>query len=466
MNKKPLSKALKTFYGVGDFGFSLMAAVEMYAFMYFLTNVAMFPVALATTIAVVTSAIDAALSPIYGAIINGVKAMKWGRYRSWLVVAPIPVIIFYALTFTKIGPDNIAAAIIIVGFVVSHVIWNIAWVANVALINLLSTTPEETGLLSSRRQTYTSMSNLFTSYTSLPLAIWLGVVTNNPILGFTLVAGGMAMLMGIGYYVHFVLTKGYEPEGEELKAIEAQSAQNKDKVGLKVLLSNLFQNKHLMFLLLADFFKFLPMFIVFATIAYQYTYVIQNVAMMPVHILIGSVGSILGSYFASFFFKRFSTKNAVLVSLLIAAVSFAGARVFAYEMIPFMALMALGMFTSGIYGAGFVAMYADTVVYGEWKTGKNTAAFNMGLMNFPLKMAIIARSSLLGAILLKIGFDAAVPAEAVSSAVREGIANIITVVPAISFALSFLIILFGYRLTNSTLFDLRKDIEERKQQAA
>lgn len=38
--KKPLSDAIKKFYGIGDFGFSLMTQVELYFFMFFLTNVA------------------------------------------------------------------------------------------------------------------------------------------------------------------------------------------------------------------------------------------------------------------------------------------------------------------------------------------------------------------------------------------------------------------------------------------
>lgn len=465
MEKKPLSKALRTFYGVGDFGFALMAAVEMYAFMFFMTNIALFPLALATTVAVVTSSIDAVLSPVYGAIINGVRAMRWGRYRSWLVVAPIPVIIFYALTFTKIGPDNVAAAIIVVGFVVSHIIWNIAWVANVSLINLVSSTPQETGLLASRRQTYTSLSNLVTSYTSIPLAIWLGTMTNNSILGFTLVAALMAALMGIGYYAHFVMTKGYEPEGEELKALEASGEAHKDKASLKEMLRNLFQNPHLIFLLIADFFKFLPIFIIFATIAYHYTYVIKNMAMLPVHILVGSIGSISGAYLSSFLFSKFTTRRTALASLVLAAAAFGCARLFAFDVVPFIAFMAVGMFTSGIWGAGFVAMYSDTVVYGEWKTGKNTTAFNMGLMNFPLKMAIIARSSLLGAMLIKIGFDASVAPENVSLTVQEGIANFFTLVPAISFTISFFVLFFGYRLTNDKVTKMREEIAARKTSA-
>ena len=79
-----LSNTLKYFFGIGDAGFVLMSNVETFYFMNFLTNPAFanFSAGVAATINSVFSIIDAGLSWIYGAIINGTKAMKWGRYRS------------------------------------------------------------------------------------------------------------------------------------------------------------------------------------------------------------------------------------------------------------------------------------------------------------------------------------------------------------------------------------------------
>ncbi len=86
--KKGLSTALKNFFGVGDAGFVLMSNVETFYFMNFLTNVAAFSPAVAGVINSVFSIIDACLSWIYGGILNGTKAKKWGRYRSWLILTP------------------------------------------------------------------------------------------------------------------------------------------------------------------------------------------------------------------------------------------------------------------------------------------------------------------------------------------------------------------------------------------
>ena len=80
--KKGLSKALKIFYGVGDCGFTLMSNIESYYFNFFLTNLAQFSLPMVTLITTVASTVDAVLSWMYGAILNSIKPMKWGRYRS------------------------------------------------------------------------------------------------------------------------------------------------------------------------------------------------------------------------------------------------------------------------------------------------------------------------------------------------------------------------------------------------
>lgn len=101
--KKGLSGALKKFYGVGDCGFTLMSNIESYYFSFFLTNLAQFSLPMVTFITTVSSTVDALLSWIYGAILNSIKPMKWGRYRSWLIAIPWLVPFLYAFQFIKIG---------------------------------------------------------------------------------------------------------------------------------------------------------------------------------------------------------------------------------------------------------------------------------------------------------------------------------------------------------------------------
>ena len=124
--KKGLSKMLKRFYGVGDCGFTLMSNIESYYFSFFLTNLAQFSLPMVTLITTISSTVDAVLSWIYGAILNSIKPLKWGRYRSWLVVIPWLVPFLYAFQFVKIGDGWISAIIIIVAAIASLVAWDFA----------------------------------------------------------------------------------------------------------------------------------------------------------------------------------------------------------------------------------------------------------------------------------------------------------------------------------------------------
>ncbi|MCR3922355.1 MAG: MFS transporter, partial [Firmicutes bacterium] len=118
LTKKPISKALKTFYGIGDMGFSLMTSVELFFFVFFLTNVAQFSLAMVAVIGSVTSIVDAILSPFYGAIISGTKPLRWGRNRSWLLIAPPLVVVLFMFQFTRIGPTELISAVIVsLGFI-------------------------------------------------------------------------------------------------------------------------------------------------------------------------------------------------------------------------------------------------------------------------------------------------------------------------------------------------------------
>lgn len=124
---KPLSTALKFFYGVGDFGFNLMSSVETYYFVFFLTNFAfidMGPVegaAFAASVAGIGSTVDAILGWMYGGFINSLKPFKWGRYRSWLVVLPWIVPFLYCFEFTALTNNVMLNAALIVFFnITSH----------------------------------------------------------------------------------------------------------------------------------------------------------------------------------------------------------------------------------------------------------------------------------------------------------------------------------------------------------
>lgn len=208
--KKGLTNALKYFFGVGDAGFVLMSNIETFYFMTFLTDIAGFAAGVAGVINSVFTIVDACLSWLYGGIINGTKAKKWGRYRSWLIMVPWMVPFLYAFMFIRVSENEwLSAIIIIAASIASHVAWNFSYVANATLISVVGKTPEDKATLASSRATWNNIGGLLFSYMGLPFAtILAGYVGEKN--KFAAAAFCLGILMVVTYFAHFKMTDGYE----------------------------------------------------------------------------------------------------------------------------------------------------------------------------------------------------------------------------------------------------------------
>jgi glycoside/pentoside/hexuronide:cation symporter, GPH family len=106
------------------------------------------------------------------------------------------------------------------------------------------------------------------------------------------------------------------------------------------------------------------------------------------------------------------------------------------------------------------ALFSDTVIYGEWKTGKNIRAFTMALINLPIKVGVFLRSVLLSVGLVVIGF---VANTAPTSGVVSGIKSLITIIPAATCCIAAIVFYFGYRLEDKQVLQMQDEIGSRKE---
>lgn len=95
------------------------------------------------------------------------------------------------------------------------------------------------------------------------------------------------------------------------------------------------------------------------------------------------------------------------------------------------------------------------------KQVKMHLVFIMGLINVPLKVAKMSNGLVLTSALASIGFVAGITPTA---ALKTGIINISTLIPAASLILCGLLILFGFRLTEDKIEQMQREINTRKQE--
>lgn len=452
---KGLSKALKNFYGIGDCGFTLMTNVESYFFNFFLTNLAQFGLGTVSFITTTASVIDACLSWVHGAVLNSIKPKKWGRYRSWLILVPWLIPFLYAFQFLKIGDGPVSIVVIIAAAVLSHFIWNFSYVANVSMIAVAGKTADDRSHLSSTRAAWANFSKVIFSYVGPPLAaVFAGIIGEQSQYGAT--AFVLAIVMAVLYFAHFKMFDGYE----EVEVV-TEAKKDVSKTSGMDLIRALLQNPPLLVLMLADLAKWMFNFIVSGVAIYYFTYVVQNKGMLATYILVSNILCVVGSYFAKNYAKKVSTRVATISIFVFMAVVLVLAR-FTYTNITIvMILMSLAQFGYGVAYACTPALYADTIVYSEWKTGKNATGWISGLQNVPLKVGVMTRGIVISVCLAVASFNPNIDPSAATEGLKQGICMAFMIIPAIALLIAAALLFFGFKITKEKVEQYQSEIASR-----
>ena len=265
------------------------------------------------------------------------------------------------------------------------------------------------------------------------------------------------------YYAHFKMFDGYEIV-EDVDAAKAKiQKQNKQKGGL---LKALVQNPPLMALMLADLAKFLFNFVVAGSAAYYFMYIAKNEDLTPLYILISNIFCVVGSYAAKNLAKKFSSRSTVIGMFFIMAVVLVAANFLYGSVNVVIVLMSLAQLGYGVAYSLTPALYADTIIYAEWKTGKNATGWISGLQNVPLKLGVLARGIVIPACLAVAHFEAdAVDLNNVAPELEKAICLAFMIVPAIALVVAALLMLFGFRLTKEKVIQYQDEIAARKSAA-
>lgn len=472
MEKKALSSGLKIWFGVADFGFNMMTNVETFYWNNFLTNVAGFSVALTGTVATVATTVDACLSWIYGGIINALPAGKYGRYRTWFIKINWLVPFLYVFQFLRVSKsDTVSAIVCCVAAIVSHVVWNMSYCANLAMIAVASGGDSHNrAVLASNRATWNNLAGLVYSYVMVGLAAILPEALKSH--EYAVAAFLFAVLMVLGMVVHFKITDGYE----EIEDPNAPKVKSKTVTPIDMF-RGLVKNPHLIMLIIADLAKWICKFLVGSAAVYYFVNVMgQPRTTLANYILFGNICCIIAAYGTRYIAKVFGNRKSFMLALAWMVVT----QVVAYlnwknstMVFWFMVVM---MFGYGLAYATSPALFADCSVYSKWKTGKDATGFITGLQNLPLKAAVMVKSILLNSALAAAGYEAyrvqimdATKAQTLAEftqtlpdTLKKGVAGAFCLFSALFCVIGLVCMLLGYKLTDEKLAQYQAEIDARE----
>lgn len=449
---KSLKKSIINLYGLPSFGFQLMVNMEVFYFAAFMTDYADLPMSLVGKVLLITSIFDILWVPTAGIILEK-SNMKWGKYRSWLFVGPPFAAFFFILQFSKIGSPMTNAIIVTIGFVVSHLIWNIYYAGHIALNSAMTTVREERIAMGSNRGMFNGLGAIAFSLIGLPLITYFGKLSPGNGHMLTVILTGIVMV--VCYYVLYFLTKDYAYHGT------AASGAPQEKMSIGQMLTQIAVNPPLLGLMLGELGRYLGRFVIFGLAFYYFKYVVTNLAVLTIFFTGLNVVIFVGAFISNPIAKRLGERRAYILSVSIFIICLLAIWALPMNYISFMIVMFIAYIGYAMPDALSVPMYSATVDYGEWKTGKNARGFIMSLINFPIKIAIFVRSVIITAVLTGAGYVANMET---TPALVAGVKNGITLYPAIIMLIGLLMLTLLYRITPQSLKKMQEEIAARKSQ--
>ncbi|WP_314587431.1 MFS transporter [Paenibacillus terrigena] len=436
-------------YGLGDTGSNLIFQMITLYLMYFYTDVYGLNLAAVGTLFLVARVIDAFDSPIIGVLIDRTNT-KWGKSRPYFLWLSIPFAVVAVLTFMT--PDFSDSGKLIYAYV-TYIALGILYAGiNLPLTSLLTSltsNSQERTVVSSVRMIFGQIGALIVSIGTLPLVAAFG--KGNQQQGFMLTIILFASVAVVLLFITFANTRERVQTADGNRAIPF-------KEGIKAIKGN----TPWWLLLTIGLFMWIAMTGKGQSTIYFFKYNFAREDLIP---LVNGLNimMLVGIAFAPLLTKRIGkTKTAILgymIGVVGQLIAFIAASM---GSIPLMvAAIVIGNVGLGFAAGITFAMLADTVDYGEWKSGVRAQGLLTSAGAFGAKFGM-GIGGALAAWILNMGHY--VPNQEQSSSALAAIQFNFVWLPLICFVIS--IVLFMFYKVDRVEKQMIHDLELKRQGGA
>ena len=360
-------------YSLGSLASNLVWTALGAFIVIFYTDIALIPAATVGAILLVSRIFDGFSDIGMGIIVDRGKNPK-GKARPWLLRMAVPFGVAAVLCFNAF-PDWPTGAKIAYAFITYNIMTTIVYTSVDMPYGILNAAL-------SQDQYQRSVLSIFRLF----MAIVAGVIVNMAVPQMTEMFGGGAqgwrltfMILGALSVVMFLLT--YFNTKERVAA----SVSVKDKVSVKVGFKALIKNKYWV------------MIAVYATLSYTSSglggmtayfcrEILGDFGLVGTLTVIGVIPMLVGTFLIAPIVKKFGKRNAALTGIICGII---GSLVLAFagtEMSVVIVSIVLKAFGSAFIIGTLFATIADTIEYGEWKSGVRTEGLVYSASSFGGKL--------------------------------------------------------------------------------
>ncbi len=442
MDNKPLSWKEKLSYGFGSLGASTVYGImSTYLLVYYTDYFGISAIA-AGTLFLVARSWDSVNDLIMGVIVDNTNT-KWGRFRPYLLFAPWFIAATTILCFTT---PNLSSTGKLIWAYITYLLWDLSFtVRDIPFWSLSATItrdPVERNSVVMIPRTVSMIGIIGINVITLPLVDILGQGNSN--LGWQLVAvlyGSLCVIFSLITFFNVREKSVYRKEHKQ--KFSDILRQLKVNGPLKALLC---------FMLISE--TIMTIKNIFPIYYLKYNY--NSPGLIPIFMGVYAILAVVGALITPWIAKKIGKKSTVFYSSIASSITSVGLFFSGYHSVSllFFWVVLMGV-VDGIAEIARNSMLADTVEYGQWKTGIRAEGMVFSANIFKTKVASALGGSMGAFVLGAIGY---IPNVAQSTTTLNWIHYTFTIIPGLVSLLA-LIPLSMYKLTEKKYQEILEELE-------
>lgn len=434
-----LSAKEKIAYGLGDTASNLIFQTLMIYVTYYYTDMVGLDPGFVAAMFLGVRVLDAVTDPVMGALADKTRS-RFGAYRPYLLYLCVPFGIVSVLAFTTPDFDDTGkqlwALVTYTALMLAYTAINIPYSA---LGSVLTENAEERVSVQSYRFVLGMLGGLIVTSFTLPLVSWFG--QGDDALGYQRT---MMLLSALGVVLFLICFFGTK---ERVPATSDPSLNYSSQVSL------MWQNDQWRVLCVIAVLLLTGMVVRNTLAIYYVKYFLQKEDWVTTFITVGMIGNVLGCAVAQALAQKVSKEKAYrALQLISASLCVANFFVPSEQYILALTLHFLWGFMLQMATPLLWAKIADTVDYGEWKTGQRMTGVTYASVVFFIKLGIAVGGAAASWLLAWYGYQAG---EVQTAEVQQGLLVSFCLVPAVASVLVFIVARF-YRLDNQKVLDIQQ----------
>ncbi len=430
-------------YGAGDFANNLAFSMASMFLLLYYTDVVGISATTAGTLFLVVRAWDGIGDVIAGRIVDRTST-RWGKYRPYLLFASLPLLLLLVALFSV--PGGLSEGGALVYAYVSYALFSFAYgLVNIpygSLSTAMTQDPDERSKLSSARVLATNLVILL-----LAVVVARQIATSDDLQQSLTALTLVLVVIGMVLYVFTFATA------------KERVQRDVEKASLRQAWDTVKKNKPLLRLGLSSILFLCGMFALETTSIYYARYVLDNAGLYVVLVAVQVVGMLAATLVIPTMVSKVGKRTSYIAGGAIAVLGGVITAV-APGSIPAVAIVGFGIMGLGIGAINTLiwALVADTVEYGEWKTGVRAEGATYSVLSLSRKFGQAIGAAAAAYIIGLGGYEsgAAIQSDGTLTSIRiaAGAVPALVTIPAI-------VIMFSYPLTEKKFREIVADIAQR-----